>query len=50
MPPVGFEPAIPAGERSQTYALDRAAIETGPEMIYKGLNNTASATSIKYNR
>ena len=25
MPPVGFEPAIPATERSQTYALDRAA-------------------------
>ena len=24
MPPVGFEPKIPAGERLQTYALDRA--------------------------
>jgi len=24
MPPVGFEPTISAGERSQTYALDRA--------------------------
>jgi len=29
MPPVGFEPTISAGERSQTYALDRAATETG---------------------
>jgi len=29
MPPVGFEPTISAGERSQTYALDRAAIEIG---------------------
>ena len=29
MPPVGFEPAISAGERPQTYALDRAATGTG---------------------
>jgi len=28
MPPVGFEPAISAGERPQTYALDRAATGT----------------------
>ena len=27
--PVGFEPTISAGERSQTYALDRAATGTG---------------------
>ena len=26
MPPVGFEPTISAGERPQTYALDRAAV------------------------
>jgi len=32
MPPVGFEPTISAGERSQTYALDRAA--TGIGMQY----------------
>ena len=25
MPPMGFEPTISAGERPQTYALDRAA-------------------------
>ena len=25
MPPAGFQPAIPAGERLQTYALDRSA-------------------------
>jgi hypothetical protein len=25
MPPAGFEPVIPASERLQTYALDRAA-------------------------
>jgi hypothetical protein len=29
MPLVGFEPTISAGERPQTYALDRAAIRTG---------------------
>ena len=29
MPPVGFEPAIPANERPQTYALDGAATGTG---------------------
>ena len=29
MPPVGFEPAIPADERPQTYALDRAVTGTG---------------------
>ena len=29
MPPVGFEPTTSAGERPQTYALDRAATETG---------------------
>ena len=28
--PVGFEPTISAGERPQTYALDRAATGTGP--------------------
>ena len=29
MPPAGFEPAIPASERQQTHALDRAATGTG---------------------
>ena len=29
MAPVGFEPTTPAGERPQTYALDRAATGTG---------------------
>ena len=29
MPPVEFEPTITAGERPQTYALDRAATGTG---------------------
>jgi hypothetical protein len=29
MPPAGFEPAIPAGERPQTHALDGTAIAIG---------------------
>jgi hypothetical protein len=29
MPPAGFEPTVSAGERPQTYALDRAATGTG---------------------
>jgi len=29
MHPVGYEPTISAGERPQTYALDRAASGTG---------------------
>ena len=33
MPPVGFEPTILAGERPQTYALDRAATGTGIDDI-----------------
>jgi len=31
MPLLGFEPTISAGERQQTYALDRAATGTGKE-------------------
>jgi hypothetical protein len=37
MTPVGFEPTISAGERPQTYALDRAASGTGrtvSRMVY----------------
>jgi len=29
MPTVGFEPAVPASERQQTYVLGRAATEIG---------------------
>ena len=31
MPPAGFEPTIPAVERPQTHALDRAATGTGSQ-------------------
>jgi hypothetical protein len=29
MPPAGFEPVIPAGDRPQTHALDRSATGIG---------------------
>ena len=44
MPPVGFKPTISAGERPQTYALDRAAIGTG---IYFYLNMKNHRPEIK---
>ena len=34
MPPVGFEPTISAGERPQTYAVERAATEIGDERYW----------------
>ena len=34
MPPVGFEPTTSAGERPQTYALDRSATGTGVLFLY----------------
>jgi hypothetical protein len=37
MPPVSFEPTIPASERSQTHALDRAATRIGPMHMYTSI-------------
>ena len=37
MPPAGFEPAIPASERKQIHALDRAGSEIGAIIFYKTL-------------
>ena len=34
-PPAGFEPTVSAGERPQTYALDRAATGTGIQIILR---------------
>jgi hypothetical protein len=42
MPPVRFKPTISAGERPQTYALDRAATGTGQYKII--LNKNCSET------
>ena len=38
VPPVGFEPTISAGERPQTYVLDRAATETGSLVFLQDIN------------
>ena len=38
MPPVGLEPTISAGERPQTYALDRAATGTGNVNVHTASN------------
>jgi hypothetical protein len=44
MLPAEFEPAIPASERSQTHALDRAATGIGtPHTLVKIIMNTAIA-------
>ena len=37
MSPAGFKPTISAGERPQTYALDRAATGTGAIMPLNGI-------------
>ena len=39
MPPAGFEPTIPASERPQTDALDRAATDIGKYM-YQAIKNS----------
>ena len=47
MPPVGFEPTISAGERPQTYALDRAATGTGNNNNNNNNNNNRYDIIIK---
>jgi hypothetical protein len=42
MPPTGFEPAIPARELPQTYALGCAATETSTLNIYRFINILAT--------
>jgi hypothetical protein len=39
MPPAGLEPAIPAGERLQTQALDRSATGIGILIMLQYLKN-----------
>ena len=46
MPPVGFEPTISAGERPQTYALDRAATGTGYVLIIRSSKFYYTASGI----
>ena len=54
MPPVGFEPTIPAGERPQTYTLDGAATGTGSKDLKKEretrpiAGHVSASTACKY--
>ena len=38
MPPVGFEPTISAGQRPQTYVLNRAATGIGDNKLLGSIN------------
>ena len=52
MPPAGFKPTISAGERPQTYALDRAAAGIGRVMLYCteiSIEKSTSALVLGYN-
>jgi hypothetical protein len=48
MPPEGFEPAIPATERPQTHALDRAAADK-LKKIHLNRNINIEIIIMKYN-
>jgi hypothetical protein len=48
MPPVGFEPRISAGERPQTYVLDRAATGTGCYIILSKRNKFSRFWLVTY--
>jgi hypothetical protein len=48
MPPVAFEPTISAGERPQTYVLDRAATGTGNYEADTVIKYTKTADSLNY--
>jgi hypothetical protein len=47
MPSVGFEPTISTGERPQTYALDRAAIETGTMKLRDGIKGSDTSGRVR---
>ena len=49
MPPVGFEPTVSAGERPQTYALDRAATGTGKKIRIKYVITITSSSTYSLN-
>jgi len=46
MPPAGFEPAIPGGERSQTNNLDRAATWIGTQIFRFSYTNKKSILTL----
>jgi hypothetical protein len=44
MPPAGFEPAIPANERPQTHALDRAGTGIFDTAVFGIINVQSDGT------
>ena len=50
MPPLGLEPTISAGERQQTYSLDRAAAGTGNAISYPLHENSVRCTTVDLNK
>jgi hypothetical protein len=46
MPPVGFEPTIPASELAQTHALERVATGIGTLMYINTRTHTHTHTDI----
>jgi len=46
MTPPGFEPTVPASERLQTHALDRAATGNGDHFLQKPIYYPETAESI----
>jgi hypothetical protein len=43
MPPAGFEPATPAGDRLQTQALDNSLVNTNKSYIFRTVSNNLSS-------
>ena len=48
MHPVGFEPTVSAGERPQTYALDRAATGTGMKIKFYFINYLNDCNKLRH--
>ena len=47
MPPAGFEPAIPVGDRPQTHALDSSATAIGSSEVFT-IRNTPSVQWVSF--
>jgi hypothetical protein len=50
MLPVGFKPTISAGERTQSYVLDRAATGTGTCLLYLNVLSYSLMTVLSVGR
>jgi len=48
LPPVGFEPTIPASERPQTYALDGTVTGTGRTVVHSSLKMIQFFVQVAY--